>query len=727
MPDINIPWPDWKAVRKIGSGSYGSVYEIERKDQFGHTEKAALKIISIPKEESDIDSLANFGYDDNSITEYYRKSLNSIINEYALMSQLKGHSNIVSVEDRKAVQQENGIGWDVYIRMELLTPFGRSIRGKDVSESDVIKIGKDLLNALKICHSKNIIHRDIKPENIFVNEFGDYKLGDFGVARIMSHTTNATKTGTPFFMAPEVVNNEKYGKEADIYSLALVMYWLLNNKRIPFAPKDKLPYAEDIDNAYRERISGKVIPDPVNGSAGLKAIIRKALAYDPKDRYRSAEEMLMAFTSDSENEHTSASEEISSSTYRNVYYADDSNYVKENGNDTQGASWYGNNETIGRYSRKTDYDNDMRNDPYGRTVGAEEYRTKADSAGTYSYQNSNTASPSEFSDNQIISIVNGSATITSSGKNKTVFNFRPKPTYTVIVVSPANGVLKTQGNGLLFSFTIEMRNHTAVTVTYITDENQNVIVNRRNGERIYAGERLFSITKNDQQAGREHSSGTDRLLKGIEISMSVNYPDSCKIKTETGRLQSLNKGIVIASVHSSGTAKTTNNTNTKKNNQSESQKSKNAKSQNQSFITSLQQFTQRAQRKLPLGLAKFISALSIIFYINVVFTLLTSLPTELEYLNTGDIVRTILFDIVIFGSAIILLISIIKKNAIKPMLRSVCLGIAALPYMSYALIRLYADAQLQADSQVLAILLCIPVLLVIWFVKYISMTKPVSG
>ena len=295
MQNVKIPWPDWKEVRKIG-GSFGSVFEIERKDELGNTEKAALKVISIPKEENDIDSLAASGYDDQSITEYFRTSLNSIVGEYALMTQLKSHPNIVAVEDRTSIRQDNGIGWDVYIRMELLTPFFKAFKKVEVNEDTAVKLGKDLANALAACHKKNIIHRDIKPENIFVSEYGDFKLGDFGVARIMSHTTNATKTGTPYYMAPEVSKDEKYGKEADIYSLGMVMYWLLNNKKLPFEPVDHLPNPNEREKAKKERLSGKEVPDPIRGNDRLKAIVKKTLEYDPRKRYRSAEELLADLT-----------------------------------------------------------------------------------------------------------------------------------------------------------------------------------------------------------------------------------------------------------------------------------------------------------------------------------------------------------------------------------------------------------------------------------------------
>ena len=63
---VEVPWPSWHIVRLIGRGSFGTVYEIER-DLAGRKEKAALKVISIPKNETDIDEMYGEGYDDESI------------------------------------------------------------------------------------------------------------------------------------------------------------------------------------------------------------------------------------------------------------------------------------------------------------------------------------------------------------------------------------------------------------------------------------------------------------------------------------------------------------------------------------------------------------------------------------------------------------------------------------------------------------------------------------
>ena len=160
-------YPGWRTVRKIGSGSFGAVYEIER-DLFGKTERAALKLISIPQSESDMDELYSSGYDDASITAHFESFLADIVREYSLMAEMKGHTSIVYCDDLRYVQHDDGIGWDILIKMELLTPLVKMPLPSDVEEQ-AIRLGKDLCDALVLCRSRSIIHRDIKPQNIFVS------------------------------------------------------------------------------------------------------------------------------------------------------------------------------------------------------------------------------------------------------------------------------------------------------------------------------------------------------------------------------------------------------------------------------------------------------------------------------------------------------------------------------------------------------------------------------
>lgn len=286
------PWPDWETVRLIGRGGFGTVYEIQRKLVDDETESAALKVITIPQNPSDVEELYSEGYDDESITATFNSHLKSIIAEYSLMQKMDGSTNVVNCKDIRYIQHDDDIGWDIFIRMELLTPLIKALP-TIVTEDLVISIGRDICNALVLCKKHGIIHRDIKPQNIFVSPNGDYKLGDFGIAKTVERTMGGTKIGTYKYMAPEVYHNKPYGSAADIYSLGLVLYWLLNERRMPFMPLPPAMLTAGMDEVARtRRLSGEQFAEPKNGSEQLKAIVMKACAYNIADRYASASDML---------------------------------------------------------------------------------------------------------------------------------------------------------------------------------------------------------------------------------------------------------------------------------------------------------------------------------------------------------------------------------------------------------------------------------------------------
>ncbi len=286
-------WPGWRTLRKIGTGSFGVVYEIER-DVFGVTENAALKIISIPREPEETEELRLSGYRDEDIRTRYESDLAAIAKEYSLMTKLRGHKNIVDCHDLQYEQNADGLGWTIRIKMELLTPILRNMEALQ-KEDEILRLGMDLCCALVHCKRQNIIHRDIKPRNILLDRDGNYKLGDFGIAKTANHTTVGTKTGSYSYMAPEVYNNQPYGRTADVYSLGLVLYWLLNECRLPFLPlPPQVSTARMEEAALERRFRGDEIPEPVHGSTALKRVVLKACAFDPAKRYADGEQMLKA-------------------------------------------------------------------------------------------------------------------------------------------------------------------------------------------------------------------------------------------------------------------------------------------------------------------------------------------------------------------------------------------------------------------------------------------------
>ena len=282
----------WYISREIGKGSFGTVFEITR-EEYGASYKSALKIISVPQDEDDVKLRMTEDSNAESVTEYYEGVLKEIINENEIMSKLKGNSHIVSYEDHQIIPHDDGIGYDILIRMEMLTPLLDRMLEKKLDEKEVVKLGIDMCKALELCHKKNIIHRDIKPQNIFVSESGDYKLGDFGIARTIEKTTGGmSKKGTYKYMAPEVFRGEDYDSTVDIYSLGIVLYSLLNGNRGPFLPPppEKVTH-NDEEEARLKRFRGEPIPAPKEAGAVLSQIIRKAADANPANRYQTAKDM----------------------------------------------------------------------------------------------------------------------------------------------------------------------------------------------------------------------------------------------------------------------------------------------------------------------------------------------------------------------------------------------------------------------------------------------------
>ena len=164
-------WENWVIDEKIGEGSYGEVWKAHREDRFSHIrQNAAVKHISIPKE-------TDAGEDDipfpneASRTNYYRSMLDRLIVEIDAMVSLRGKPNIVSYEEHKVMPKEDGRGYDLFLRMELLTGLPRYLKElrRPMTRDEVLRLGIDIAGALNTLQSRNFVHRDIKPANIFVD------------------------------------------------------------------------------------------------------------------------------------------------------------------------------------------------------------------------------------------------------------------------------------------------------------------------------------------------------------------------------------------------------------------------------------------------------------------------------------------------------------------------------------------------------------------------------
>jgi serine/threonine-protein kinase len=196
------------------------------------------------------------------------------------------HPNIVSVYD---ADRDIDVA---YLVMEF-------VKGRDLKQlidesatftlSDIRSIMRQLLGALDSAHRQNIIHRDVKPANMLIQEDGGLKLTDFGVARI-ADSGEATRTGgglvgTLKYMSPEQVKGLPIDSRADLFSAGVVLYQLLTGRQ---------PFRGDNDFALIRQIANEDPPAPsvLNGSlnAEVDAVVAKALAKEPADRYATARE-----------------------------------------------------------------------------------------------------------------------------------------------------------------------------------------------------------------------------------------------------------------------------------------------------------------------------------------------------------------------------------------------------------------------------------------------------
>jgi serine/threonine protein kinase len=260
---------------KIGQGAMGEVF---RAHDPALGRDVAIKIVA-----------GRLGLDENARARFERE---------ARSAAHLNHPNIVTVHD---IGEQDGTA---YIVMELLE--GRDLRELLKERSlrsldDKLAVMEEILKGLAEAHSKGVVHRDLKPGNIHVLPNGHIKIMDFGLARqVEDATATAAVMGTPHYMAPEQAQGEPTTVRSDVFAVGAVFYELLSGKRA--FPGPTIP-AVLFAVAHRE-------PEPLASDVpeGLAAVVSRALAKKPEDRFADAGEMLAALRFVWEGGETSAVE-----------------------------------------------------------------------------------------------------------------------------------------------------------------------------------------------------------------------------------------------------------------------------------------------------------------------------------------------------------------------------------------------------------------------------------
>ena len=262
----------YRVVARVGSGGMADVYAVEDL-QLGR--RVALKLLH-----------ERFAQDQEFVERFRREAKSA-----AALS----HANVVSVFDSG---EWHGT---YYIAMELLE--GRSLdqivrEEAPLTPERAIEITEQVLRAARFAHRNGIVHRDLKPHNVIIDGEGRIKVTDFGIARAGSAseiTQTGSIMGTARYLSPEQAQGEAIGPSSDLYAVGIILYELLTGT-VPFEGDSVVAIAlRHLSEPPRppSRLVSSISPN-------LDAIVLKALAKNPAQRFADADEFLAALAGERE-------------------------------------------------------------------------------------------------------------------------------------------------------------------------------------------------------------------------------------------------------------------------------------------------------------------------------------------------------------------------------------------------------------------------------------------
>lgn len=218
-------------------------------------------------------------------TESQRERIAVLLQEARTIGKLQ-HPNTVGIFE---ADQANDSAYLVleYVKGQLLSEFTKP--GKQIFPQIAVNYISQLLDGLGYIHQCGVIHGDIKPGNIIIDDRNVPKIMDFGISELEHIGEDLPETklsGTPAYMAPEILSSGKLSRVADIYALGVVFYMMLTGQ--------KPVTGNSVTEIFRNAVSGEISPPSVLNPAidkQLDAIVMKSLARNPAQRYADASAM----------------------------------------------------------------------------------------------------------------------------------------------------------------------------------------------------------------------------------------------------------------------------------------------------------------------------------------------------------------------------------------------------------------------------------------------------
>lgn len=286
----------YRVLKKLGSGTYGIVYLVEKKDMFA-AKKGAVKHIHHEQRLNNL-LLSRCDGNKNEAMEVLKRKAMDLGREISILADVRGQPNIVSYVDHQYEMEEtkNGVVVNFWILKEYYQEvLSDLIQNRSLKLVQALKFLHEIANALEFLHGRGIIHRDLKPENILVDtRMKSAKVDDFGQSRFgIGNMTQTTGIGTPLYSAPEVdARTPRYdGKLADIFSLGAIFFECISGKS-PFCEGTHKKMNEDelldciLSNKVRHQIGAF---DYLNSI--FQDIVEKATDPVPENRYQNMSEL----------------------------------------------------------------------------------------------------------------------------------------------------------------------------------------------------------------------------------------------------------------------------------------------------------------------------------------------------------------------------------------------------------------------------------------------------